>query len=296
MPSITLKKRLSNSYMENLFVALGMTFFSGMATAIGSAIAFFATVTNYRFLSISTGFSAGAMLYVSFSELLPRSASYFVAQYGEISGRWFHLLAFFAGIALIGVIDIIVPSEENPHETRSETSFKALKVTCGEGEADKIISKNMVSRAGVFAAIAIGIHNFPEGLTTFFSTLENFQMGLTIALAVALHNIPEGITVSVPIFYATGRRWKAFIYSALTGLAEPVGALFFYVILNLILQDSALFSNVLGYILAMVAGIMVYVSVDELLPISRAYGKGHDSLVGFIIGMGITAVGLTILK
>lgn len=276
--------------MSNLYVALVITFLAGMTTAIGSAIAFFTQRTNYRFLSVATGFSAGAMLYVSFSELLPRSAMYFSLYYGEPFSRWLHLSAFFGGIVLIGIIDMLVPSEENPHEFQSGVSFEKPEMSCGVTVANR---GKILSRAGIFTTLAIGIHNVPEGLTTFFSTLENYQIGITIAVAIALHNIPEGITVSVPIFYATGSRFKAFIYSALTGLAEPLGALISYSIITYIFGDIGI-SRILGFIMGAIGGIMVYVSIDELLPVSRAYGKGHDSIIGFLLGMGFTAVGLTL--
>lgn len=277
--------------MPNLYVAFVITFLAGMATAIGSAIAFFTQRTNYRFLSVATGFSAGAMLYVSFSELLPRSVMYFSLYYGEPFSKWLHLLSFFGGIILIGIIDILVPSEENPHEFQPEVSFEKPEMSC----IGTVSSKGKIlSRAGILATLAIGIHNVPEGLTTFFSTIENYQMGITIAVAVALHNIPEGITVSIPIFYATGNRLKAFIYSAMTGLAEPVGALISYGVITYIFEDIDGISRILGYIMGVVGGIMVYVSIDELLPVSRAYGKGHDSIIGFLLGMGLTAVGLAL--
>lgn len=280
---------------QNLYFAVGMTFIAGMATALGSSIAFFMKGTNYRFLSISTGFSAGAMLYVSFSELLPASLTHLSTQYGDHS-RWLHLFAFFGGMALIGIIDAFVPVEENPHEIQNEATLRELKLSCSGIETKKKTPKSTATRTGIFLAFAIGIHNVPEGLATFFSSVENFQMGVTIAVAVALHNIPEGISVSVPIFYATLSKRKAFVYSALTGLAEPVGALIFYGTIKLLFRDLSGLNHVLGYMLGMVAGIMVYVSIDELLPVSRAYGKGHDSLIGFVTGMGFTAVGLAISK
>ena len=151
---------------------------------------------------------------------------------------------------------------------------------------------------GLFTALAIGIHNFPEGLATFLAALQDPNLGTAIAVAVALHNIPEGISVSVPIFYATGNRKKAFAYSVLSGLAEPVGAVVAYLALRFFVQEEsgAIPSQVMGVLFAGVAGIMVYISVDELLPTSRAYGKGHDSLFGLISGMMVMALSLLLLK
>jgi ZIP family zinc transporter len=150
---------------------------------------------------------------------------------------------------------------------------------------------------GLFTALAIGIHNFPEGLATFLAALHDPGLGVAIAVAIALHNIPEGISVSVPIFYATGNRRKAFVYSVLSGLAEPVGAIVAYLVLVLFLGNGAAMPpQVMGVLFGGVAGIMVYISLDELLPTSRAYGKGHDSIGGFVAGMLVMALSLLLMK
>jgi ZIP family zinc transporter len=148
---------------------------------------------------------------------------------------------------------------------------------------------------GLFTAMAIGIHNFPEGLATFLSALQDPSLGVAIALAIALHNIPEGISVSVPIFYATGNRKRAFIYSLLSGLAEPVGAGVAYLAMRIFLGGQAVPPQVMGMVFGMVAGIMVYISLDELLPTSRAYGKGHDSILGLAAGMLVMALSLLLM-
>jgi ZIP family zinc transporter len=151
---------------------------------------------------------------------------------------------------------------------------------------------------GLFTALAIGIHNFPEGLATFLAALQDPSLGVAIAVAIALHNIPEGISVSVPIFYATGDRRKAFLYSLLSGIAEPVGAAVAYVVLLLFLGGGAngVPPQLMGILFGGVAGIMVYISLDELLPTSRAYGKGHDSLIGLISGMLVMALSLLLMQ
>ena len=152
-------------------------------------------------------------------------------------------------------------------------------------------------RMGIFTALAITIHNFPEGLVTFLAALEDPSLGIAIAIAIALHNIPEGISVSVPIYYATGSRKKAFIYSALSGLAEPLGAIIAYGLLVFFLggDEGGIPSQVMGILFGGVAGIMVYISLDELLPTSQAYGKGHDSLIGLISGMLVMALSLLLM-
>lgn len=282
--------------MENFWLALGLTVFAGMATGIGSAIAFFAKTDNYRFLSISTGFSAGVMLYVSFVEILLKGGESLTRAYGEYWGQWVNVGAFFSGILLIGLIDTFIPEAENPHEVhrKEETALSddaSAMQTVGQASDSKLL------RMGLFTALAIGIHNFPEGLATFLAALEDPGVGIAIALAIALHNIPEGISVSVPIYYATGNRKRAFFYSVMSGLSEPVGALIAFMLIRRFTAGGSgvVPPEVMGILFAGVAGIMVYISLDELLPTSRAYGKGHDSLVGLISGMAVMAVSLLLM-
>lgn len=274
--------------MQSVLIAFLFTLIAGLATGIGSIIALAAKRTNYRFLSISTGFSAGVMIYVSFIELFQEGIEGFHATFPAKEAYIYTTISFFVGILLIALIDFLIPSEENPHELPSSETIAKIK-TQPDSDAQK-----KLHRMGLLTALAIGIHNFPEGAATFFSALEDPKIGFAIMFAIALHNIPEGVSVSVPIFYATGSRRKAFIYSFLSGLAEPIGALIAYVILIMAIGQSG--QNIppalTGAIFAAVAGIMVYISLDELLPTSRAYGKGHDCLIGLISGMIIMALSL----
>ena len=300
--------------MSDVWFALGLTLFAGLATGVGSAIAFFARRTNYRFLSVSTGFSAGVMLYVSFVEILPKGLAALTAPYGEKWGHWLNAASFFGGMALIGVIDTLIPAAKNPHETHSEeetaplhdasASWPAFDTVARQagpvavGVHDHRIDRSRLVRVGLFTAIAIAIHNFPEGLATFLAALENPSVGVAIAVAIALHNIPEGISVSVPIYYATGNRQQAFMYSFLSGMAEPVGAGVAYLALLLLIgsEGGVIPPQVMGLTFGGVAGIMVYISLDELLPTSKAYGKGHDSLLGLVSGMMVMALSLLLMK
>ena len=301
--------------MKTVWIAFGMTVFAGMATGIGSVIAFAAKRTSTRFLSLATGFSAGVMLYVSFVEIFLKGAERLTAAYGEHRGPWINTAAFFGGIVLIGVIDVLVPAAENPHETHSEEESAPLRGPwppgpdlaaapgcVGEGPApgvhDHSVRQRKLMRMGLFTAMAIAIHNLPEGLATFLAALQDPALGAAIAVAIALHNIPEGISVSVPIYYATGDRKKAFGYSLLSGLAEPVGAGIAYLAFRLFSGGGAgaIPPQVMGILFSGVAGIMVYISLDELLPASRAFGKGHDSLFGLVAGMLVMALSLLLLK
>lgn len=257
--------------------AFGLTLFAGLSTGIGSAIAFFARSTNTKFLSLSLGFSAGVMIYVSFVEILKKSSEALVNELGEIGGWWVTVISFFGGILLIAIIDKLIPSHENPHEMRSVEDI--------DSAAQKKNQKLM--RMGLFTALAIAIHNFPEGLATFTAALTEPGIGIAIAVAIAIHNVPEGIAVSVPIFYATGSKKKAFIHSFLSGLSEPVGAIIGYLILMPFMSEL-----VFGILFGVVAGIMVFISLDELLPAAREYGEHHVSVYGLIGGMAVMAVSL----
>ena len=277
--------------MNNVALALGLTLFAGMATGIGSLIAFTAKRTNHRFLSVSTGFSAGVMLYVSFVEIFPKGVKEMTQDKGDHLAYLYTTIGFFAGILLIGLIDNLIPSAENPHEMHSDAETAILHNQKTTSPDAKLL------RMGLFTALAIGIHNFPEGLATFLSAMRNPKLGVAIAIAVALHNIPEGISVSVPIYYASGSRRRAFFYSFISGFAEPIGAGIAYLVLILFAGPGAEISSMLmGTLFAGVAGIMVYISLDELLPTSRAYGKGHDSLLGLVGGMLVMAISLVMMR
>ncbi len=261
-----------------LLTAFALTLFAGLSTGIGSALAFFTRRTNTRFLALALGFSAGVMIYVSFVEILAKAVESLSLELGERPGTWAAVASFFGGIAFIAIIDRLVPSFENPHEMRH---IEEMKPSAAPDQSLKL------HRMGVFAALAIAIHNLPEGLVTFAAALQDPKLGLTIAVAVAIHNIPEGIAVSVPIYFATGNRGRAFAYSFLSGLAEPFGAVIGYLILRPFLNGS-----LFGVLFGAVAGIMVFISLDELLPSAREYGEHHLSIYGLIAGMAVMAVSL----
>ena len=265
---------------ETILFALGLTVFAGLSTGIGSALAFFSKKTNESFLSLALGFSAGVMIYVSMIEIFPKARVSLETHYGDVSkGYLITTLAFFGGIALIALIDKLVPNHENPHEIHDGVEMV-------QSEDDK---KKSLMRMGLFSALAIGIHNFPEGLATFMAAIQDPTLGVSIAVAIAIHNIPEGISVSVPVYYATGSKKKAFLFSFLSGLAEPVGALIGFFLLRNFLSDG-----LFGMVFAGVAGIMVYISLDELLPTAEKYGKHHIAIGGLIAGMAVMAVSLVL--
>lgn len=260
--------------MNSILIAFFLSLLAGLSTGIGSCIAFFTKRTNKKILSLSLGFSAGVMIYISFVEIFITAKTSIIEYCGIKKGEWITSLAFFSGIFLITLIDKFIPSFENPHEVKLVENMKTPQ-------------KNSLYKMGIFSAIAISIHNFPEGIATFMSGIDNPTLGTSVAIAIAIHNIPEGIAVSVPIFFATGSRKKAFIYSFLSGLSEPFGAVVAYFILLPYLNKLTL-----GITFAMVAGIMVFISLDELLPGAEKYGEHHLSIYGLISGMVLMSITL----
>jgi Predicted divalent heavy-metal cations transporter len=260
--------------INNILLAFGLTLIAGLSTGIGSILAFFTKRTNTKFLSTALGFSAGVMIYVSFMEMLPEAKSNLIDSFGERIGVLYMLCAFFGGMALISLIDFVTPEDKNPHEIHN---------------VEELSNKNYKSlnKTGLIVALSIAIHNFPEGIATFTSALNSLEIAIPITVAIAIHNIPEGIAVSIPIYHATGNKKKAFWLSFLSGMAEPIGALFGFLILMPFWSPS-----MNGFILSAVAGIMIFISMDELLPCAQKYGEHHLSIIGLIAGMATMALSL----
>lgn len=272
---------------SQVLIAFLFTLFAGLSTGIGSAIAFFTKRTNRAFLSVSLGFSAGVMIYVSFVELLADSFQTLTQVHGENRGTLYATLSFFGGVLLVLLIDRLIPEKENPHEMRSIEEISRAP------ESTKHMEENnpKLLRVGLMTALVLAIHNFPEGMVTFLAGLKDITIAIPIAVAIAIHNIPEGISVSVPIYYATGNRKKAFRLSFLSGLAEPLGAIIGYIVLAPFLND-----HMFGIIFGMIAGIMVFISLDELLPAAEEYGKHHWAIYGLVAGMAIMAISLLLFQ
>jgi zinc transporter, ZIP family len=270
-----------------LILAFSVTLFAGLATGIGSTIAFFTKTTNKSFFALSMGFSAGVMIYLSFAEILPKATQYIGESTTEIQAAALAAAALIGGMVLMALIDALVPSGANPHEN---TRVELLNPENGKLEGIGV-EKERLLKMGVFLALAIAIHNFPEGLATFLLVLDDPQIGIALAVAVAMHNIPEGIAVSVPVYYATKSKVKAFRLSFLSGLAEPAGAVIGYLILAPFLSDF-----LLGIIFAAVAGVMVFLAIDTLLPTAKNSARGHLTVYGFMIGMSVMALSLVLLS
>ncbi|MCB9812183.1 zinc transporter ZupT [Candidatus Nomurabacteria bacterium] len=270
--------------MEPLLLAFLVTLGAGLATGIGSFLAFAAKDTNKKFLSFMLGLSAGVMIYVSLVEIFQKAVASLGEAYGDHAlGYLWATIGFFGGVAVIYVIDHFMHGsvEGSPHE-----AHEAHEMDHPDKEEHE---RRALLKMGTFTALAIAIHNFPEGLATFLATLDEPALGISLAIAIAIHNVPEGVAVSIPIYHATGSRMKAFWYSFGSGLAEPVGALLGYFLFIQFVSDQ-----VFGVIFAGVAGIMVFIALDELLPAAQKYGFHHHSIIGAIMGMGIMAVSLVL--
>jgi ZIP family zinc transporter len=281
---------LPNPVAGNSEWALGLTLLAGLSTGIGSLIGLGSSRNNRTFLTLSLGFSAGAMVYVSLVEILPKARLVLTPLLGQRGGYGAAVLAFFAGMAAMALVDSRLPVHD-PSEVFVQVSpTDGGPGTSQDGLQETPNHRRRLLRMGLFTALAIAIHNFPEGLATFLGALSNPRLGLSIAVAIAIHNIPEGLAVSAPVYYATQSRRTAFWVSFLSGLAEPVGGLLGYLLFRS-------FPNplVFGLVFAGVAGVMVYVSLDELLPAAREYGDHHLAISSLMVGMAVMALSLVLL-
>ena len=256
---------------STVWVALFLSLFAGLSTCIGGAVVFFSNLKNTRFLALSMSFAAGVMIYVSFMEMLPEAQLVLGDLYGNYSGVSIMVGLFFLGMLLVFCIEKLFPSLSEIKDT----------------ETEKLPNKSRLYRTGVLVAIALAIHNFPEGIATFIGGVNDLSVGLMIAFAIALHNIPEGIAVAAPIYYSTGNKWKAFRYSLYSGIAEPIGAFVAFLLLGDLMTEQ-----IFSFTLAIIAGIMVYISFDYLLPGSWKYGNKKDTINGTIVGMAVMAISL----
>jgi ZIP family zinc transporter len=277
---------------SNVLIAFGLTLFAGLATGIGALVIFISKRPPLTLLSFGLGFSCGVMVYISLAELLPQATEQMGHALGEKPGGWLALGCFFGGILISAIIDKLVPEPDNPHEAVSlEDMKRATEESSGQEIPETNDAQNKaLARLGLISALAIALHNFPEGMATFAAALADLSLGLSVAGAVAIHNIPEGIAVAVPIYFATHNRSRAFWQALISGLAEPAGALLVWLVLMPFINDV-----IIGAMLAAVGGIMVFISFDELLPTAKEYGRGHTAMVGVILGMAVMAVSLLLL-
>lgn len=264
--------------MSNVAIAFVSTALAGLATMLGALIVFLSKSDNKRFLSAALGFSAGVMIFISFMEMMPMAQENFMTTMSDAKAQWMVLVSFFGSMAVFGLISHLVPEADEPHEIKTEE------------EMEEKSHELALEQVGLKSALAVGIHNFPEGMVTFMTSLLDPAMGVSIAIAIAMHNIPEGIGVAAPIYFATNDKKRALWLTFLSGVSEPIGAILAYLLLRPFLTPT-----LFGVVFAAISGIMVLISFDELLPASRAYGETHLSLLGLIFGMMVMGASLVVL-
>ena len=277
--------------MNGTVSALILTLIAGAATGIGGALVLFKKKISSDFLAGALGLSAGVMIFISMAEMLPEAQEMIIGT--DLNhGEAFVLTAFFIGMGLITLIDFLIPEYENPHEA-SGLSLDAKTPAVGILENSR--NEKALHRLGLMSALAIAVHNFPEGIATFIGALNDPEMGAGLTFAIAIHNIPEGIAIAIPIYYATKSKGKALLYATLSGLSEPIGAILCYAVTAIFGIELTGGSPAFPLVLSAVAGIMIYISLDELLPTAEKYGKHHIAIAGVVGGMAIMGISLLIM-
>lgn len=275
--------------IKTYLLALILSTLAGLSTILGGVVTFFIKKDSLKLLSFGLGLSAGVMLFISLADLYPEAQEMIKNQMGE-SFLWLTVVSFALGILVAVLIDYFIPDhiQENMFDKQIGANEQNIDSTDCVKNENAIISIGKIKKAGITTAVVVAAHNFPEGLATFFTTTQNITLGLGIVFAIAIHNIPEGIAISIPVYQATHSKRKTFWYSFLSGMAEPVGGVIGFILIQ------TLFPNIcLGILFALVAGIMTYISIDTLLPMSKSYDTGHYSISGVVLGlviMGITMI------
>ena len=277
--------------MTSIISALILTLIAGSATGIGGAMVLFKKKLSSRFLAGALGLSAGVMIFISMAEMLPEAQG-MIRDSGIAHGEAFVIVAFFVGMGIITLIDFLIPEYENPHEA---SGLSLDDKTPAVGMVEHTGTDKALHRLGIMSALAIAIHNFPEGIATFIGALNDPEMGAGITFAIAIHNIPEGIAVAIPIYYATKSKAKALIYATLSGFSEVIGALLCLLVTSIFGVELTGDSPAFALVLSAVAGIMIFISLDELLPTAEKYGKHHIAIAGVVSGMAIMGISLLII-
>ena len=277
--------------MASIISALILTLIAGSATGIGGAMVLFKKKLSSRFLAGALGLSAGVMIFISMAEMLPEAQG-MIRDSGIAHGEAFVIVAFFVGMGIITLIDFLIPEYENPHEA---SGLSLDDKTPAVGMVEHTGTDKALHRLGIMSALAIAIHNFPEGIATFIGALNDPEMGAGITFAIAIHNIPEGIAVAIPIYYATKSKGKALLYATLSGFSEVIGALLCLAVTAVFGLELTGGGAAFPLVLAAVAGIMIYISLDELLPTAEKYGKHHVAIAGVVGGMAVMAISLLII-
>lgn len=260
---------------QHVLPAMLITLFAGLATTIGGGIAFILKKNDLKALSVGLGFSAGVMIFLSFTDIIPEANKLLVMHFPN-NYEWLTYIGFVIGLLTAVLIDYFLPDHIDEEDVLNP---------------DKPSHRNYkIKRAGIFTAIAICVHNFPEGMATFLTTTQDIALGLSVGIAIAIHNIPEGIAVALPMYHVTGKKRYAMLYAALSGITEPIGALVGMFVFGLFLPKV-----LVGVLMSAVAGIMIYISFDTLLPLAKEYGDWHRSLIGILSGMLVIWLSLILI-
>lgn len=260
---------INSMNISNIGIAFSLATLAGLTTAVGGLLAFIGSKDNLKILSYGLGFSAGVMIFISLMDIIPESNRMLMMNFPN-SFHWLVYAGFILGILVSFLIDYFLPDHVDTEDYLNPDGH-----VC-----DDSCKRHRLKRAGIFTAIAICIHNFPEGMATFLTATQNVTLGVSVAFAIAIHNIPEGIAVALPIYHVTGKKRYAMLYASLSGITEPIGALVGMFIFNLFLPQV-----LVGFLMASVAGIMVYISFDTLLPLAKEYGDWHLSIWGIMSGI-----------
>lgn len=278
---------MENSYL----IAFILSTIAGLSTVIGGFVTFFIKQNSLKFLSFGLGLSAGVMLFVSLVDLYPEATELIKTQMGQ-NLTWLSILCFGIGMLIAVLIDFFVPDHIQASMFTKQIGANEQhtdSTDCIEDE-NAIISIGKIKRAGIITAIVVALHNLPEGLATFTLASQDVILSLGVIIAIAIHNIPEGMAISIPVYQATHSKRKAFLYSFLSGMAEPIGGVLGFLIIK------TLFPNLcVGLLFALVAGIMTYISIDTLLPLSKDYDTGHYSISGVVLGLMVIGITLILL-
>lgn len=246
--------------MNNIIVAFILTILAGLSTLIGTLFIFYKGDIK-KLTKYSLAFASGVMASISLIDLIPEAINLIIKNNSKNNTFLLTLIFIAIGLILSYIIDALIPENKN-------------------------VKNKKLYKLGIFSMLAIIMHNIPEGIATFLSSSSNLSLGISLAIAIALHNIPEGISISVPVYSATGSKKRAFIYTLISALAEPLGGVIAYLFLAPIITD-----NIMGYTLAIIAGIMLHISLLKLLPAAIKYREKKKILIFFIIGILFMIIG-----
>lgn len=264
-----------------MLVALLVSLLAGLATSVGGALALGRRTLERSWLAVALAFAAGAMILVSLVQILPLGIGLLARQFDAMPATALGYGSFFVGIGIVLLIDRLLPEPLNPNETEGREG----EVWTGEGSHTR-----RLLRSGLLVALVLALHNLPEGMATFFTMYADPQVGLTLAVAIAIHNVPEGIAVAAPVYAATRSRARAFWWATASGLAEPLGGLLAAGLVSFVMPP-ALF----GLFYGVVAGMMIFLALDELLPGAWRYQTDkHQTVYGMLAGMAVVAASLVL--